>query len=114
MTVRRITGEQPAVELEDPRVERREDGVRIPSKLVWPLVALVLGGSGSSVAAALGFGPSAAPVQDERAVVTATKVGQLEETIRAHTAEHAAMRAEQEKQGRLLERIAERLRVRGQ
>jgi hypothetical protein len=93
-------------------VERRDDGVRIPSRLLWPLVALVVGGSGSSVAAVLGLSPAPSPATDERAAVTATKVMQIEDAMRAHAAEHVAMRAEQERQGRLLVRIAERLRVR--
>ena len=88
-------------------VERREDGVRIPSKLLWPLVALVLGGSGSGVAAVLGLGPgqAAPPVADERMATTVQRVTAIE-------AELGRMRTTAERTERNLVRVAERLRIR--
>ena len=103
----RSNGEQE----DEPRVERREGGITIPSKWLPWIAVVLLGGGGTGVAGALGmispFAPAqpAAPVADERMATTVQRVTAIETEL-------AKVRATTERTEKNLVRIAERLRVR--
>ena len=102
----RSNGEQE----DEPRVERREGGITIPSKWLPWILAVLLGGGGTGIAGALGvLSPlvqqPAAPVADERMATTIQRLTTVETEL-----QH--MRVTAERTERNLVRIAERLRVR--
>jgi hypothetical protein len=106
--VRQSNGEVTSIEaaVGEPVPRADDSGIRIPAKYLWPVLGLILGGGGGSVASILGALPGAQPQEPD------ARVAVLMQRADAIETELARVRSTAERTERNLIRIAERLHVR--